>query len=281
MPEPRLVSLNHRLRNLATQEGVPPQRVRNRYVFQRVLARLARDPRWVLKGGFSLELRLGLAARTTKDLDLLRWDASGLSANDLQDLLDEALDVDLGDDCTFTVRQPRQVRAEDEMPSTWRVVVDVQVERSPFETVTIDVVTSPGEPTTGVDQVAVRPVLGGEPFLVRSVDLARHAAEKTHAYARIYAHDRPSSRVKDLVDLALLVEQELLKPAAYARAVIDVFTERDASAPPPELPDPPGDWAAPFAAMAADIGLDQQSVGEAATLVQHFYRFAFNRQDPQ
>lgn len=50
------------------------QRARNRYVFQRVLARLSRDARWVLKGGFSLELRLGLAARTTKDLDLLLTD---------------------------------------------------------------------------------------------------------------------------------------------------------------------------------------------------------------
>lgn len=279
MPDPRLVSLNHRLRNIAAQEGVPPQRVRNRYVFQRVLARLARDPRWVLKGGFSLELRLGLAARTTKDLDLLRWDVADLSAVDLQDLLDAALDVDLSDDCTFTVRRPRQVRAEDEMPSTWRVVVDVQMARSPFESVTIDVVTSPVEPTSGVDAVAVRPVLGGKPFSVRSVDLPRHAAEKTHAYARIYAHDRPSSRVKDLVDLALLVEQELLEPAAYSLAVIDVFAERDASTPPPDLPNPPGDWAVPFAAMAADIGLDQQSLGDAATLVQRFYRFAFDRQE--
>ncbi len=281
MPEPRLVSLSHRLRNIAAQEGVPPQRVRNRYVFQRVLARLARDPRWVLKGGFSLELRLGLAARTTKDLDLLRWDVAELSAVDLQDLLDASLDVDLGDDCTFTVRRPRQVRAEDEMPSTWRVVVDVQVARSPFEMVTIDVVTSPVEPTSGMDAVAVRPVLGGKPFSVRSVDLPRHAAEKTHAYARIYAHDRPSSRVKDLVDLALLVEQELLEPADYASAVTGVFAERDATAPPPELPDPPGDWAVPFAAMAADIGLDQQSLDGAATLVQRFYRFAFDRQDHQ
>ncbi|MBK8461477.1 MAG: nucleotidyl transferase AbiEii/AbiGii toxin family protein [Micropruina sp.] len=281
MPDPRLVSLTHRLRNIAAHEGVPPQRVRNRYVFQRVLARLARDPRWVLKGGFSLELRLGLAARTTKDLDLLRWDVADLSAVDLQDLLDAALDVDLSDDCTFTVRRPRQVRAEDEMPSTWRVVVDVQVARRPFETVTIDVVTSPVEPTSGLDAVAVRPVLGGKPFSVRSVDLPRHAAEKTHAYARIYAHDRPSSRVKDLVDLALLVEQELLEPADYARAVTGVFAERDASAPPPELPDPPRDWAVPFAAMAADIGLDQQSLDDAATLVQRFYRFAFDRQDNQ
>ena len=276
MANPQLVSLSHRLRNIAAQEGVPPQRVRNRYLFQRVLARLSRDPRWVLKGGFSLELRLGLAARTTKDLDLLRWDAVGLTAADLQDLLDEALDVDLGDDCTFVVRLPRQVRAEDEMPSTWRVVVDVQVARSPFATVTIDVVTRTAEPTEGLDAVTVRPVLGGESFAVRSVDLARHAAEKTHAYARVYAHERSSSRVKDLVDLALLIERGLIEPLAFAHAVEAVFTERDATAPPQDLPDPPGDWRAPYASMATEIGLDERTLDGAAELVRRFYLSAFN-----
>lgn len=281
MSDPRLVSRSHRLRNIAAQEGVPPQRVRNRYVFQRVLARLTRDPRWVLKGGFGLELRLGLGARTTKDLDLLLTDVAGLTADNLQDLLDEALDVDLGDDCTFAVRSPRQVRAEDEMPSTWRIVVDVFVVRSPFETVTIDVVTKAREPAEGLDTVGVRPVLGGEPFTMRSVDLPRHAAEKVHAYARIYAHERPSSRVKDLVDLALLVEQELLEPGSFVRAVAAVFAERDAAAPPPDLPDPPGAWLAPFAVMAAEIGLSERTLDTAAALVRRFYLSAFEDEEPK
>lgn len=281
MSDPRSASLSHRLRNMAAHEGVPPQRVRNRYVFQRVLARLARDPRWVLKGGFSLELRLGLAARTTKDLDLLLTDVGGLTAADLQDLLDEALDVDLGDDCTFGVRPPRQVRVEDELPSTWRIVVDVFVARSPFETVTIDVVTRTSKPAEGLDAVAVRPVLGGEPFKVRSVDLPRHAAEKLHAYARIYAHERPSSRVKDLVDLALLVEQRLLEPEAFARAVQTVFAERDDALPPRDLPDPPGDWRAPFAVMATEIGLSESTLDAAAALVRRFYLSAFDDEEPQ
>lgn len=165
--------------------------MRNRYVFQRMLARLARDPRWVLKGGFSLELRLGLAARTTKDLDLLLTDVPDMTAVGLQDLLGEALDVDLGDGCTFAGRLPRQVRAEDERPSTWRVVVAVFVAGSPFEASTIDVVTRSATPMQGLELVHVRPLLGGEPFAMQTVDLARHAAEKMHAYARIYAHERP------------------------------------------------------------------------------------------
>lgn len=281
MPEPLVVSLNHRLRNIAAQEGAPPQRIRNRYVFQRLLARMAHDPRWVLKGGFSLELRLGLAARTTKDLDLLRWDAAVLTATDLQDLLDEALDIDLDDDCTFAVRLPRQVRAEEEMPSTWRVVVDAQVARSPFATATIDVVTQATEPIGELDEVTIRPVLGGQSFTVRSVDVARHAAEKTHAYARIYAHERPSSRVKDLVDLVLMIDHELIEASSYARALRTVFAERDASAPPGDLPTPPRDWDKPFALLASEIGLREHTLDEAAALVRGVYLRALDHKEPR
>lgn len=279
MSDPRVVSLSHRLRNLAQAEGVPAARVRNRYVFQRVLVRLARDPRWVLKGGFGLELRLGLAARATKDLDLLRWEDETLSAAGLQELLDAPLDAPADDHCTFVVRRPRPVRAEDEAPSTWRVVVDVLVAGRAFETVTIDVVTRAAEPTEGLDAVLVRPVLGGEEFRVRSVDLARHAAEKAHAYARLYAHDRPSSRVKDLVDLALLVERGLLVPVDFARAVAIVFAERDAVGPPADLPDPPGAWLDDYAAMAELLGLGSRSSSAAAALVRDFYRTALTTLD--
>jgi hypothetical protein len=37
--------------------------------------------------------------------------------------MSEALDVDLGDDCRFVVRPPRQVRAEDEVVASRAVKV--------------------------------------------------------------------------------------------------------------------------------------------------------------
>lgn len=73
------------------------------------------------------------------------------------------------------------------------------------------------------------------------------------------------------------VEQDLPEPAAYERALMDVFDEREASAPPPELPDPPRDWTKPFAVTAGDIGLDHRSLSDAASLVQTFYRAALGR----
>src|SRR4051812_42446835 len=62
--------LLQRLRNRARAEQVPPQRFQQRVAFERLLARLATDGTWILKGGFALELRYGWTYRPTRDIDL-------------------------------------------------------------------------------------------------------------------------------------------------------------------------------------------------------------------
>jgi hypothetical protein len=66
------MALEARIRNESEQTGLPPDRLRRRVVFQRVVTRLQRaEPgRWVIKGGMAMEIRLRDAARLTKDLDL-------------------------------------------------------------------------------------------------------------------------------------------------------------------------------------------------------------------
>jgi hypothetical protein len=60
-------------------------RLRKQVVFERLLARLlvAAPGRWVLKGGFALDLRLGTRARSTKNLDVARGDAVEQATADL------------------------------------------------------------------------------------------------------------------------------------------------------------------------------------------------------
>jgi hypothetical protein len=69
-------ALEQRLKNEAQATGMALIRLRKRVAFERFLARLATSASsgWVLKGAFALELRLGLRARTTKDIDLGRAD---------------------------------------------------------------------------------------------------------------------------------------------------------------------------------------------------------------
>lgn len=273
-------SLTQRIRNLASSQRIAPIRLRNRIAFQRMLARLAQDPSWVLKGGFSLEVRLGLSSRATKDLDLLRLGAAPATATDLQDALDEALEQDLRDGFAFSVRVPKPVRLEEAEPSTWRVVVDVRFDGAEFGSVTIDVVPRPLDSGADTELLRIEPTIVGEPFSVLAIDVHRHLAEKFHAYSRVYAHDRPSSRVKDLIDIVLLADSGLVVPQALTRALHRVFAERDTPLPDP-LPQPPGDWIRTYAALAVETGTDVREVHAAWTIADDLYHRALAQKDTE
>jgi len=269
-------SLSHRLRNRAAELAVDPARLRRHLVFQRVLARLAPSGQWVLKGGFSLEVRLALAGRATMDLDMVLAEAAA-SALDLQDLLDEALASDLDDDFTFSIALPRALPARDMGTPGWRVKVQASVAGQRFEQITLDVVIAPDEIVGAVQQIVVEPVIAGAGFeaaTVPAVDIAQHSAEKLHAYCRVYANDQPSSRVKDLVDLVLMIEAGLLPPDAWAARCSHVFHVRDGSLPPAGLPAPPESWRAPYEQTADDLGISAASLTDAYDLVAGHYRMA-------
>ena len=89
-----------------------------------------------------------------------------------------------------------------------------------------------------------------------AVDVAQHAAEKFHAIARTYAGGRPSSRVKDLVDVVLLAEAGLLPHPDLPNRLQTVWQVRDSMPPPEQLPEFPAAWHGDYAAMAAELDLD-------------------------
>ena len=275
---PEASALNERIKNLASSEGVTPQRIRNRLGFQRILARFTKDPDWVLKGGFSLEIRLGLRARATKDLDVLHLGERLNDADFLQDLIDETLDRDLGDGFAFRARRPKQIRIEGDESSSWRIGVDVSYFGSPFSSITMDVVSAVTTSPEDTEPLSVMPILIGEPFQVMALDLERHAAEKYHAYARIYAHDRPSSRVKDLVDLVILDETGELDTAELGDSIRRVFDERDHAEPPDVLPEPPLDWARTYPPMAEESGASVTDVTDAWRVAAAMYARALEQQ---
>jgi len=78
-------ALEQRLLSAARQGGVPLVRLRKLVGFERLLARLVAvaPDRWVLKGAVALHLRLASRFRTTKDLDLGRWDSERAASDDL------------------------------------------------------------------------------------------------------------------------------------------------------------------------------------------------------
>lgn len=173
-------------------------RRRKRIAFDRLLTRLVlvAPSKWVLKGGFALDLRISDQARATRDVDIA-WHRH---ENELIDALLDAAVHDAGDFFEFAIERTDELAGLDAEAHRFRITASLA--GRVFETFPLDVgIRSIGPPDTellyagdlllfaGIERVAV-PVL----------PLELHVAEKLHAYTRDYGDGRSSSRVKDLVD---------------------------------------------------------------------------------
>jgi hypothetical protein len=92
--------------------------------------------------------------------------------------------------------------------------------------------------------------------------LPQHFAEKIHAYTFPW-QDRDNTRVKDLVDLVLLVSSGLLAVDGVKRALRATFVTRDTHSLPQRLPRPPLGWAEPYAALSKELGLPALTLTDA------------------
>lgn len=278
----RVRSVNDRIRLAAAERGVDANRLRRSVAFQRLLARLARHG-LVLKGGFCLEIRLGGLARTTKDVDVVGRLALTTDGEELREALEDLLAESLGDGFSFVVRQPRRLPGPDEDTTAWRIRIEALLASTAFEVVTLDVVGQVEEIDGATELLVVPPPLtlpGCDSVCITAVDVFQHAAEKLHAYGRSYAGDRPSSRDKDLVDLVLLLDADLLDDRArLGRRLVLVHGLRDGVPPPGELNPPPESWRIPYAAKAREIGLSVVDLDDAHRLVADLYSAALSRRD--
>jgi hypothetical protein len=92
-------------------------------------------------------------------------------------------------------------------------------------------------------------------------------AEKLHAYT--LPRTTPNSRVRDLVDMVLLIQSGALESDRVVRARNATFGRRATHQVPEKLPEPPEEWRSPFAAMAAECSLEL-SAEEAFRIVMEF-----------
>jgi predicted nucleotidyltransferase component of viral defense system len=230
------------------------QDLRKQLAFDRVLARLSHVAldAWLLKGGVALEYRFE-RARATTDIDI----SAQISLEQMIGALEAAAVVELND--YFAIRLGKRSQPVDGIP-TYRFKVTVLYENGRiFEELKIDVGFA--DPCLGEPQELTAPALldfaGIKPTIVRAVPIEQHLAEKLHAYAKRYGN-RDSTRVKDLVDMALLVDHPQLSIHRLAETIRDVFAQRETDVPA-SLPKPPPSWQVPYPHLAADLPVPQTS----------------------
>lgn len=247
------MALEQRLKDRAAGDGARLVRDRKRVAFDRLLARLltVAGGRWLLKGGFALDLRLAARARSTKDVDI-EWRAE---ESELLDTLLDAAGYDTGDFFVFAIE--RAGASEDRLGGSHRFRVSAALAGRPFETFLLDVGFR-SDDAVNTETLRTDDLLGFagiEPVEVEAVPLELQVAEKLHAYSRTYEGRRTSTRTKDLVDLALIAELSTLDAAALRNEIETIFNLRKTHTAPTTLPPPPADWAAPFRRLAEEVGV--------------------------
>lgn len=264
------IALEQRLLTQSNDSGISLDRLRRRVVFERVVSRLevAQPGRWVLKGGMALEVRLRDEARLTKDIDLGLRDIVN-DGTDLHELLVAALTADpFGDGFVITAEPVTQLLEDTAGHVTWRSRLATSLGGRPFGRVQLDV--SPrGHELVDTDFVPLPNSLAFAEVdapVIEIIDVQRHAAEKLHALARDFG-DRENTRVRDLVDVVILVEHHLLDRQQLAVATRAVWRERNGELPPAGLPPLPHNWAPRYDQLAAEHDLAAATFAEAVALV--------------
>lgn len=247
-------ALEDRLRTHSQETGMSLIRLRKMVVFDRLLARLVQvaPDSWVLKGALALDFRLKERARATMDMDLGRRDDAEAATEDLQD----AVGIDLQDFFRFSAKSATALFDG----AAVRFRVRAELGGRLFEEVIVDIGFS--------DQIAETPDrLSGPDLLgfadippteVPAMPLEQQIAEKLHAYTRVYATGRQSSRVKDLVDLVIIATELEVDGLRLREALEQTFTSRGTHPLPPSLPDPPPNWNVPYRKATGELGIDQE-----------------------
>lgn len=245
------------------EEGVAADRVRrwvSTMVLLGALERARADsgaPRFLLKGGVAIELRVHTGARATKDVDVVFRGAAG----ELLDALDDAFGEPY---CDFAFRRGAPA---DHGPHAQRFEVRLSYQTRAWSTVRLEV----SGPDAGadepeyVDAISLQDFKLSGPRVIACLPLRFQIAQKLHAVSERPV-DRTNDRFRDLVDL--LVLRELIDDLPALRLACETTFATRATHPWPPGLEAPASWQVGYARLAGEVGLGVVDVDDAVAEVR-------------
>ena len=222
-------SVRARLLNIAKSEGSDFNQLLVRYALERFLYRLSQSPhadRFLLKGALLFTLWYEMPHRPTRDADLLGFGPSDLQS--ISQTFREIASITVDDGITF---DPESVTADDIRKEAGyagaRVVIAGELAKARCKT-QIDIGFG--------DAVTPGPVQSEYPVLLedfpaprlRTYPVYTVISEKLHAIALL---GMTNSRVKDYLDLWVMLDRESLNTNTLAQAISATFTRRGMAVP--------------------------------------------------
>ena len=122
--------LKGRIKSLASKNNADARNLLRIYAMERFLERLSVSKyhdNFVIKGGILVTAMVGISQRSTMDIDTSIRNEN-LSAEDARKIISEIIDIDLGDEMTFSIKAVESIMDEMEY-SGIRVLMDSQMEK--------------------------------------------------------------------------------------------------------------------------------------------------------
>ncbi|PCI31287.1 MAG: hypothetical protein COB53_13510 [Elusimicrobia bacterium] len=203
------------------------------------------------------ELRIK-RARATKDLDLTLSETLGTTEerslnNAIREALQRAADIDLSNFFVFTVGTIMQdldgaPYGGARLPMDGRTFVRFHIDVGVG-----DMVLMPLEMTQGRKWLDFAGIPGSK---YPTISKEQQFAEKVHAYT--LPPDRPNTRVRDIVDIVLLIRGGKMNPTEVRRALKATFDRRKTHDLPEALKRPPESWKERYRSMASECGISEE-----------------------
>lgn len=267
-------SLEARLMNMSIARGEDLQRLRRKVAFDRLLARLfsSDERKFVLKGGYAMELRLN-TARATKDVDLatLRREEENdlLSARILEDLRTFAR-RDLGDFFEYQIGDA-QMDLDNAPYGGARYPVNALLDGKLFVRFQLDVgadaILSEIETMQGTDWLEF---CGIPSPIFPLISIEQQFAEKFHAYTLPRSLGIENTRVKDLVDMVLLGKMRSFNLSHLKETLHLVFQVRNTHPLPKQINPPPESWLKPYEELSNECALNS-SLQDSFKEIENIY----------
>jgi len=223
---PNAMSLKAKIKNLAKQTGAAPQALLQASFFERFLERLSRSEhrdKFVVKGGVLISAMVGVAQRSTVDLDTTIRNLQ-MSPKSVQKAVMDICAVPADDGIAFNAGSVAAIRADDPYGG-FRVSLTAHygVIEQPM---TIDVTTG-DVITPDPVRFAISGMLDGAEIPIWAYNIETILAEKVES---ILARNITSTRLRDFYDVYILSALNTYDPATFQNALAATAAHRGSAA---------------------------------------------------
>jgi hypothetical protein len=244
--------LQRRVTRFATSRGVPEarlyQRIATEVLFNVLESSQQRGiiDRYAVKGGMALEVRFGMRARASRDVDV----SVPILFEDIPRVLDDVLTVGFDN---FTMRRRGSLRVLEQVKA-YRAEVEIQYAGKVLYKLHLDINGSDFEPSVDVVPSGVLTELGlPGPVQVALLDVTAQLAHKIHAATQPSTETYQNERYRDVLD-ALIIAEIVSLDYDWVRIVCGAeFARRGTHGWPPSF-DLDERWRAGLLAEAASHG---------------------------